>query len=269
MAMNNYKIVAPKDFTEEQTNYINQLKYATTLLSEQISTLMLIKDIDSRLIVGSDASAKVFGLTNGRDLSGMCISDIPCPSVAEHAQQFKLQDEKLMKQDDITTPLECLDVIGYSDGVKTSITTKQIVFHQPSLSILGTTSTAFRVKLRDFVNIIPRYSFKFGAIGSVESINSKTKLLCDIKLTDYEQEICFLLLLDWSYKEIAEFMNQSRPERTTRSADTIIKKKDRICQKLLLRGSYLKTLIDYLVSINFHHKMPSTFYSRIIGTKIL
>jgi hypothetical protein len=160
-----------------------------------------------------------------------------------------------------------LNVHHYTDGLKARVFKKRVLFHEETNSILGTMYSGHDVELKDFVNIIPNYVIQFGALGNKEisHINSEEVL----PLNDYEQEICFLLLLNWNFNQISDFMNQFRPDRTTRSADTIIKKKNYICQKLLLETNRTSDLCEHLVSVGFHHKMPSSFYARIIGSKVL
>jgi hypothetical protein len=64
-------------------------------------------------------------------------------------------------------------------------------------------------------------------------------------------------------------MNTFRGEHYTRTADTIIKKKNYICEKLSLPSTNVSDLQDFLVSVGFHNSMPQSFYNRIIGSTIL
>jgi len=116
--------------------------------------------------------------------------------------------------------------------------------------------------------IIPSFIIRFGITGSFEAIDKNTTIN-DFSLTDYEQEVCFLILLNWDFKQIADFMNQTRPEYTNRSSDTIIKKKNYLCNKFNLKSTNVENLQEFLVSIGFHNKMPLSFYNRIICSKVL
>ena len=78
---------------------------------------------------------------------------------------------------------------------------------------------------------MPNYILEFGSGCSIEQVQGKFKLQ-DVELTEYEQEVSFLLLLNWDFKQIADFMNKYRPKPKTRVADSIIKSKNYICEKL-------------------------------------
>lgn len=141
-----------------------------------------------------------------------------------------------------------------------------MLVHKETNAILGTLYSGHNVEVKNFLNIIPNYVIQFGSLGSLESSN---KINNNLGLNHYEQEICFLLLLNWDFKQIAAFMNEFRPEVTTRTADTIIKKRNYICRKLLIDSHRTSDLCEYLVSIGFHNKIPESFYNRIIGSKFL
>ncbi|MCC2626141.1 MAG: hypothetical protein K0R14_2014 [Burkholderiales bacterium] len=266
--MKKYTVVKPENYTEEHVKYINQFKDSISLLSVQTNLMLGLKDTTLKFITGTDTSAKTLGLKYGADFTGRGILDIPCDGVAKYAEQINQQEQGLLDTCDISKGLEALSVFEFADGLKARTVTRQLFYYQPSASILGITNSVINVKLKDFINIIPSYILRFGAIGSIEAMQQDTKIE-NITLNEYEQEICFLFLLGWSIQQVTDFMDIFRPNNTPRTADAIIKKKNYICQKLGLTNTNLKNLCEYLFSIGFQNKMPESFYLKMIGTKII
>jgi hypothetical protein len=266
--MEKYKIVKPENYTEDHIKCISQFKNATSLLSTQTNLMFYMKDTNLKFITGTDTSAKTLGLERGLDFTGLDIADLPCESVVRYAAQINDQEQKLMDSCDISKNLEVLNVFEFADGLKARVATRRPFYHLASKSILGVSSSAVNVELKDFINIIPSYILRFGAIGSIESMKHGTNIQ-SVTLNEYEQEVCFLFLLGWSFQQVADFMDIFRPNETPRTTDAIIKKKNYICQKLGLTNTNLKNLCEYLFSIGFQNKMPESFYSKMIGTKIL
>jgi|GEM_PF-3111656 len=266
--MEKYTVVKPEDYTEDHIKYVSQFKDSASLLSTQTNIMFYIKDADLKFIVGTDTSAKTLGLKRGSDFTGLGIADLPCESVVMCAAQINSQEQKLMDSCDINKSLEVLNVFEFADGLKARVATRRPFYHLASKSILGVSSSAVNVELKDFINIIPSYILRFGAIGSIESMKQDINIQGPA-LNEYEQEVCFLFLLGWSFQQVADFMDIFRPNGTPRTTDAIIKKKNYICQKLGLTNTNLKNLCEYLFSIGLHNKMPESFYSKMIGTKII
>jgi len=264
----NYKIVKPDGYTKEHLAYIDQFKDSMILLASQTDFMCLLKDVNCRSIIGSDISAKTFGFKSGADFADKLIADFPCESIASHAAQITQQEQELINTCDISKNSEVLCVFEYCDGLKARVANKRLFYHKPSASILGIVGTATNVQLRDFINIVPTYILRFGVLGSIESMKQEVNVQ-GVTLNEYEQEICFLFLLGWNFQQVTEFMDVFRPKSTPRTTDTIVKKKNYICHKLGLTNTNLKNLCEYLFSIGFHKKMPESFYSRMIGSKIL
>ncbi len=95
---------------------------------------------------------------------------------------------------DVNKNLEVLCVFEYCDGLKAMVINKKLFYHEASSSILAVLGLATNVQLRDFINIVPTYILRFGALGSIESMRQNTDIE-GVKLNKYEQEICFLFLL--------------------------------------------------------------------------
>src|SRR5579863_1348821 len=266
--MEKYKIVKPESYTEDHIKYINQFKDSVSLLSMQTNLMLGLKDTNLKFISGTDISAKTLGLKCGSDFAGRGMLDIPCEGVMKYAEQIDKQEQDLLDSCDVNKNVEALSVFEYTDGLKARTIVRQLFYHQPSASILGVSNSVTNVKLKDFINIIPSYILRFGAIGSIESMKQDTNIQ-GAALNGYEQEVCFLFLLGWSFQQVADFMDIFRPNGTPRTTDAIIKKKNYICQKLGLTNTNLKNLCEYLFSIGLHNKMPESFYSKMIGTKII
>jgi hypothetical protein len=266
--MEKYKIVKPENYTKEHLGYIDQFRDSMTFVASQADFMCLLKDVNCRSIIGSDVSAKTFGFKAGKDFAGKLIADFPCESIASHAAQIIQQEQELINTYDVSKNSEVLCVFEYCDGLKARVANKRLFYHQPSASILGIIGTATNVQLRDFINIVPTYILRFGVLGSIEAMKQEVNIQGTV-LNEYEQEICFLFLLGWSFQQVAEFMDVFRPNDTPRAIDTIVKKKNYICHKLGLTNTNLKILCEYLFSVGFHKKMPESFYSKMIGSKIL
>jgi hypothetical protein len=264
-----YRLIKPEKFSLEHINYIENFKQMIKMLSINTDVIMGAKDINSRHIVSTNEYARIVGLKKDADVADRLDKEMPCEGTVQYADQFVQEDRLLMESKDIKKGLSILNIHNYSDGTKARIFKKYMLKHEQSESILGTIYAGYDVNLTDVLNIIPNYIIRFGATGSIEAINNNTKIVNNTTLTNYEQEICFLLLLNWSFKQIADFMNFFRPIKTQRTMDTIIKKKNYICQKLGLASTILSNLQEFLVSINFHNKMPASFFKIVIGSNPL
>ncbi len=105
---------------------------------------------------------------------------------------------------------------------------------------------------------------EFGG-GSIEAANGGV-FMDNIHFSEYEHEICFLLVMAWESNQIADFLNKYRPKEPKRTADTIYKSKNRLCEKLNLPSGDMKKLKEKLISIGMHRRMPQAFFSRMVGS---
>lgn len=264
-----YNLVEPKDFTIEHIDYIEKFKEMIKTLSDTTDTLMGAKDIDSRHIISTSSHAKIVGLKKCGDVTGRLDMDMPCEGTAQYAEQFVQADKSLLDTGDVTRGIVILNVHNYSDGIKARLFKKFILKHDPSKSILGTIYSGQDIDLTDMLNIMPSYITQFGKTGSIDVIDQNSIIFGKTTLTNYEQEICFLLLLNWKPYQIANFMNNFRPSSSSRTPDAIIKKKNYICDKLGIGSYFLSDLKDFLVSVRFHTKVPLSFIQFIIGSRTI
>lgn len=259
-----YYTVNACEYSLSQKSFLKEISQGIEFISKTNNIIMGIKDVNSRHIIATDKYAKTIGLTNGYDVNGMMDSDLPCKGIADYAETFIAQDIELLNNSNLNTTLTALNIHDYSDGVKSRIIKKNLLLHHESKSILGILYQGYDIELSDILNILPACFIRTKHEPNIVAHNYDN----EINLTDYEQEICFLLLQNWDMKNIADFMNQTRPLKTVRTADTIVKKKNYICYKLGLNSMLVESLKFYLVKNKLHKKikMPTSFYSRIIGS---
>ncbi len=264
--METYKLLEPADFLPEHLAFIEKAKSSIQFLSEQSNDMLGIKDINSQHIISTDAYAKIVALKKGNEVEGRMDLDMPCQGTAEYAHQYVAEDKGLLSHLDIDKQISVLNIHHYGDGLKARVFKKKVLHYEPTKSILGTVYSGHDVELRDFISVIPNFIIQFGATGSIKVIDSADT--SDLNLNEYEQEICFLFLLKWEPRQIAEFMNVFRPGKEAQTEDSIIKYKKFICHKLNIPCN-AENLRDYLVSINFHNNIPKGFYNQIIGSTFI
>ncbi|PHV11917.1 hypothetical protein [Chitinimonas sp. BJB300] len=259
-----YKLVQPLEFTDSHHDHLEKLKESISLLSEQTKLIFGAKDIHSRHISSTDSYANLVGLRFGSDVGGRLDEEMPCEGTAEFADSFVREDQALLQLKDISQRSSILNVHNYTDGLKALVFDKYIFKHVPSRSILGVIYSAYEIDLKNFFTVIPNYVMEFGG-GSIEAANGGV-FMDNIHFSEYEHEICFLLVMGWESNQIADFLNKYRPKEPKRTADTIYKSKNRLCEKLNLPSGDVKKLKEKLISIGMHRRMPQAFFSRMVGS---
>lgn len=266
--MSNYQLISPDKFSKQQQMFIEQFKKSVSIISEQSGIIFGAKDIHSRHLISTNDYAKLVGLRFGKEVTGKLDKEMPCEGTAQYADLFVKEDFNLINSLNPQNSITVLNVHNYSYGLGAMIFKKNILHHHESQAILGTVYSGFKIELKNVLNIIPNYIIKFGITGSIATIDKHHKLN-NVHLTDYEQEICFLLLLGWNCGQVATFMNQLKPQSKRRTTDTIIKKKNYICEKFNLPTYDISTLQEFLLEIGFQNSMPKSFYNQIIGSQVL
>ena len=264
-----YILVAPENFTPEHKQIIEKIKEAARSVSPQRKLILAAKDINSRFVISNDAGAIFMGMKKGEDITGMLDSDIPCEGIASYADNFVQEDQQIVKSGDENKELTILEIYEYCTGIMSFLTRKSTIKHDHSHSILGVTFEAMEIKLTDFITFIPNYFTEFGQRGSINK-GDRILQLEDVGLTEYEHEICFLLTLNWNYRQIANFMNKYRPlPEGDRVADTLYKCINRIRDKLDITDCNDTSFREMLIHVGVHQKMPPSFFNRLIGSHIL
>ncbi|MCD6027140.1 MAG: hypothetical protein K0R08_1659 [Solimicrobium sp.] len=264
----NYELVSPEVFTSEQKQFVENFKDSISLISSQTDIILGAKDIHSRHFLSTDSYAHLVELPKGGDVTGRFDRDMPCDGTVQFAQCYVDEDYALLTQGDIDKKISVLNIHIYSQGIKALVFDKHILKHQPSYAILGTIYSAREIEISNFFTLIPNYVLEFGTECSIESIQGALDI-DNIKFTEYEHEVCFLLMMNWECKDIAEFMNRYRPKVQKRTVDTIYKCRNRICEKLGIYSYNFPQLKDKLVHLGIHRKMPESFFKRLLGSKLI
>lgn len=263
-----YTLVAPKDFTPEQKTYIEQLKKSVCLFSEHTNAITAIKNTALEYMIANDSTAKAVGLPRWTDLIDRSDHDIPAEGVAQFADVFEQQERTLLASHQVNRQDSILDVLHFGDGLKARLFNKRMLIHSPSSSVLGVILEAHEIPLGAILHVLPNYYAEFGTSFTIEKADH-AYINHDVQLTEYEHEICFLSLLNWSAQQIANFMNKHRPTRSLRNADAIYKCRNRVCAKLGLPSDRLADLKEMLVAVGVHRKMPALFFNKITGSTVL
>ncbi|MCK4120527.1 helix-turn-helix transcriptional regulator [Ralstonia nicotianae] len=259
------KLVSPENFGVEQKNFVEKFKDSVKILSSQTDIVFGAKDVNSRHLIATDAYARLVGLSRGVDVVNRFDRDMPCEGTAQFADCYVEEDQELLRHADINQTKLFLNVHEYSNGIDAFVFEKILLKHIDSRSILGVIYSAHRIEISSFLNLVPNYIIEFGVGGSIGNA-SQSFTVGKERLTDYEHEVCFLLAMNWDFKQISHFMDKHRPISGKRSADTIYKCRNRICEKLDCHPSHFR---DMLVAIGIHQKMPTSFFRRLIGSRPL
>lgn len=268
--MNNYNLVLPEQYSSEQMKFIESVSQSIQLLSSQLHLTFSAKDIQSRHIISTDTYARIVGLNSASEVIGKLDAEFPSYINSQLPNEFVAQDQLLIKSMDVTKTIETINTTRYGDGLKSRRCKKSLLHHKETNSILGIILTLQEIDLVDALNILPQYFFNSGVWGICQTSNNLSDSIVDNRLdalNEYEKEICFLIIHQWTPNQIAVFMNTFRPVDKPRSADTIIKKRNYICQKLGLKLNTNYALTEYLMATNLRFQIPESFYSKNIGSK--
>jgi len=263
-----YRLVAQENFTVEQTVFMEKLKESISLISAQSNIILGAKDIYSRHFISTDAYANLVGLPRGGDVENRLDRDMPCEGTARFAESYVKEDRRLLQSSDMNNKIITLNVHEYDDGTKALVFRKSMIKHLPSRSILGLMYDAHEIDIKNFFSLIPNYAMEFGVGCSIENAGNDLSIE-GVKLTEYEHEICFLLIMNWDFKQIASFMDKYRPRPIARTADTIYKCRNRICEKLNMSNFSASNFRDTLIAAGLHRKLPGLFFNRLIGSSSL
>ncbi|MEB0137700.1 MULTISPECIES: hypothetical protein [unclassified Undibacterium] len=263
-----YRLVSQKNFTVEQTDYIEKLKESIQFISNQSDMIVGIKDVDSKHFISSDSYANLVGLANGADVKNRMDHDMPCEATARFADSYVKSDRRLLHYANMNHKIRTLDIFEHVDGIKALVFNKHMIKHHPSESILGLMYDAYEIDIKIIYSLIPNYAIEFERGFCIENADD-TFQVGNVKLTEYEREICFLLIMNWNFKQIACFMDKHRPKSSIRTADTIYKCRNRICEKLHISNCSASQFKNLLVGAGLHKKMPKLFFHRLIGSRVL
>jgi len=244
-----YHLISPEAYTPEHHGFLDAVKESIGVLSAQTSLILGAKDIHSCHIISTDVHAR---LINERSEGRYCSHEV--------------EDQALLGQPDINKKISVLSIPPYCRGSNALVFEIQLLKHHPSRSILGTIYNAREIEMSNFFSFIPNYVLEFGTNCRIENSHGAAAI-ANIRLSEYEHEVCYLLTMNWSCKQIAEFLNAYRPKTVPRGVDTIYKCRNRICDKLGRVDYSTAGLRDHLISLGMHKKMPQSFFKHILGAK--
>ncbi|WDD90708.1 hypothetical protein Bsp3421_000576 (plasmid) [Burkholderia sp. FERM BP-3421] len=259
------RLVSPEHFDAAQKVLVETFKESVRTISSQTDVVLGVKDIHSRHLSATDAFARLVGLSCGLDVAGRTDRDMPCEGTAQFADCYVREDQELLRQPDLHQKKSILNVHEYSHGIDALVFEKYALKQVATESALGVVYAAHKIELSRFLALVPNYVLEFGIGCSIEHVNGPLAV-GGARLTDYEHEVCFLLAMNWDFKQIAHFMNKHRPIASTRSPDAIYKCRNRICEKLACHPAHLR---EMLVGMGIHQKMPNLFFRRLIGSRSL
>ena len=143
---NDYKIILPKNFTNEHKKYLEKFKSHVSAASE-FGFMLGAKDINSKHIIATNAYANIVGLKHGNDVEARFDKDMPCEGTAQYAENYVEEDLSLINSLDVNKNISILNIHNYNDGLKARIFKKRLLFHKDSQSILGTIYSGHDVEL--------------------------------------------------------------------------------------------------------------------------
>ena len=253
-----FSLVAPEQFTTRQQRYLEQFRQSIDLVSSQSGTIVGAKDVNSQHFIATDAYARIVGLSKGGDVTGRLDREMPCEGTAQFADCYVREDRHLLSHRDAGRMTSVINIHEYSDGLKGLVFNKFVLKHRPTKSILGTVYSAYEFDISRFFAMLPNYMFEFGTGCSIELANdSPTEI--KTQLTDFEYEIAFLLTMNWSLRQICDFLNEY--QRGTESS--VMGSIRTIGDKLGggLRGA--SALRDKLIELGVHQKMPKALFNHV------
>lgn len=256
----------PNEFLPEHHEYIQQYYASVKLLSKQHSNLIMgMKDVCSNYLLSNNAHAEAVGLADALDLVGRSDSDMPCQGTSSFAAQYQSEDQDILGRGDLKGK-SFLKIHHYADGFKARVIHKSLLYHEESAAILGITFCGNEISLASMFTMMPNYVNLIDKVNPTKpSGQSGINLGNGVFLTGYEHKVCFLLVHGWGYKEIAELMNKQDGNGAHRNADTIIKTKNRVCQKLGLLSSHVEELKSLLTGLNVHQQIPVALHGAFSG----
>ena len=261
-----YQLIVPEQFNVEQQNFIEKVKETIRVISSQTDIILGAKDIHSRHFISTDAYARSGELPGGEELPDRpAADDLPSEHAVRFAHCYAGEELELLQQRDLNKKISVLNIHQNVDGMHALVIDKQLLKHHPSESILGTIYSAREIELARFFSFIPNYVLEFGVNCTIQSCR-ETYIADNVRLSEYEQEVCYLLTLNWSCRQIADFLNKHRPKPNPRGVDTIYKCRNRICDKLGLSDYSPVNLRALLVGMGMHKKMPQSFFNQISGS---
>ena len=260
-----YFLVPPSEFNEDQQKFIEKIKETIAVISSQTDLILGAKDVNSRHLAVTEAYSRWMVPDESREFAECRGCVATCNISTDRVADFNPEDRSLLLQGDINKKVSLLNIHRGRDGVHALVLDKQLLKHVPSQSVLGIFFSARVMELHKLFTIIPNFILEFGTDISIEKYQGPLNLR-DVKFSEYEHEVCYLVTMNWTCRQIVDFLNAFHPKAVPRSIDTIYKCRNRICDKVGIPDYSMEKLRATLISMGLHQKMPQSFFNRILGS---
>lgn len=256
-----YYLVQPNEYSEEQKKFIEKIKETINIISAQTDLILGARDVHSRPLILTEAARRLLEMSE-------CMARAPgCANASRFSSCLMTEDDQedrdLLMQGDINKKISVLNILQCRDGMRAVVFDKQLLKHVPSQSVLGIFFSAREIELEQCFTVIPNFVLEFGTGVGIEKSHGPLSLQ-QVKFSEYEHEVCYLMTMNWTCRQIADFFNQYRPKAVPRCVDTIYKCRNRICDKLGIADYSTEKLRVRLISMGMHRKMPQSFFNRIL-----
>lgn len=262
-----FVLVSSTDFSCEHRRVLLGMVRSFGQISTHTGMVCGVKDVESRHLAATDAFARLVGLTRGGEVARRLDGDMPCAGTAEFAEHYRREDLRLLHGSDLDGRVSVLNVHRYASGTAAFVFEKPLLKHRPTCEVPGTVYCAYPADVSHFLRFFPA-SLGPCATGCPMRCTPAAPSLHGVALSEYEHLVCFLLANGWSFAETAEFMNRAQPGRTRRSADTIHKCKNRICERLG-RNSDSRGFRRFLADAGLAGAAPRPLFELLLGSRTL
>ena len=242
-----YHLLSPAEFNEEQGLFIDKIIETIAVISSQTDLILGAKDVNFSHFILTPAYAKL--LEN-----------------AGSGAEFDHADHQLLLQGDINKKVSLLNISQTSDGTRVLLFDKQLLKHMPTQAVLGIFFSARAIESDQLFTLIPNFILEFGSGISIEKYQG-TPDLHHLRFSEYEHEVCYLMAMNWTCRQIVDFFNQYRPKAVPRGVDSIYKCRSRICEKLGMADCSPEDLRTRLIGMGLHRQMPQSFFNLILAGK--
>lgn len=227
-----------------------------------INHVFFLKDIDGRYLALTDYASYVYGLNENSKIIGRTTLEAFGDTYRTISHQITELDKYLLRSD--LKSISSINFFNYKDNIQSRMVFRYKLIDPKSRKPLGILYEEISSGLNnDCVSIL-------GSLGQKLIKTSLKYNAHDIikTLTPYEHELCFLISLGWSIKQIQAFMNNISPDKP-RSFDAIIKKKNVICHKFNFEYTNISALQDFLVLHKIYKQIPLKLLSRLEGSYLI
>ena len=247
-----YQLLAPEQFNEEHNAYLDQFERAARLIADQTGLMVGAKNIFMQHMMStSDCARRI------EDMKGDTVDE----------------DRRLLRIRDVTRRLTVLSIYSLEDETYALTIEKRLLVHAPSRSILGTVYHAIRMANSGLVSLLPNFLLEFDthpvSIGQSGATAGASEGKAAVQLSEREVEVCFLIVLNWNCRQIADFLNRFHPARSARTVDAVYKYRNRICDKFGVEEYSNAALKSVLLKRGLHRTMPRFFLQHLCGSSVI